>query len=201
MKFSVLTLIAAIFCATHSRANDNPEMSKNALKGKKVLYVYGGWKGHEPEKCRDIFVPWLRSEGAEVFVFDKLTCYEDSALMAGVDLIIQHYTQGEISGPQEKALLQAVKRGVGLAGWHGGMGDSFRNNTEFQYMVGGQWVAHPGNIISYTVNITGKEDPVTRGLKDFEMRSEQYYMHVDPSVKVLATTTFSGNTTFGSKAL
>ena len=116
--------------------------------------------------------------------------------MGQVDLIIQHVTMSEISGSQEKALLAAVKGGVGLAGWHGGLADSFRNNTEYQYMVGGQWVAHPGNIIPYTVNIVDQDDPVTRGIEDFEMRSEQYYMHVDPNVKVLATTRFSGEHDF-----
>lgn len=79
------------------------------------------------------------------------------------------------------------------AGRHGGIGDSFRNNTEFQFMVGGQWVAHPGGVIDYDVNITDHKDPVTKGLKDFHMVSEQYYMHVDPNVKVLATTTFNGD--------
>jgi type 1 glutamine amidotransferase len=89
-------------------------------------------------------------------------------------------------------LLDAVRSGVGIAGWHGGLGDSFRNNVEYQFMVGGQWVTHPGNIIDYEVNILDHDDPVTRGLGDFKIRSEQYYMHVDPSVKVLATTTFTG---------
>lgn len=167
--------------------------NQEALRGKKVLYVYGGWKGHEPEQCRDLFVPWLESEGAEVFVFDNLSCYTDSAMMAEVDLIIQHVTQGEITPQQERALLDAVKSGTGLAGWHGGTGDSFRSNVEFQYMVGGQWVAHPGNIIQYTVQITEKNDPVTTGLNNFSMQSEQYFMHIDPNVKVLATTTFTGD--------
>ena len=167
--------------------------NQEALRGKKVLYVYGGWKGHEPEQCRDLFVPWLESEGAEVFVFDNLSCYTDSAMMAEVDLIIQHVTQGEITPQQERALLDAVKSGTGLAGWHGGTGDSFRSNVEFQYMVGGQWVAHPGNIIQYTVQITEKNDPVTTGLHNFSMQSEQYFMHIDPNVKVLATTTFTGD--------
>ncbi len=171
-------------------------ISENALQGKKVLYVYGGWDGHEPKQCRDIFVPWLKSEGAEVFLYDDLACYDDSVLMAEVDLIIQHVTMSQISGSRERALLNAVKRGVGLAGWHGGLGDSFRDNTEYQYMVGGQWVAHPGGIIPYRVNITDREDPVTRGLEDFDMKSEQYYMHVDPNVKVLATTTFAGDHDF-----
>jgi|AGTN01.1.fsa_nt_gi Uncharacterized protein conserved in bacteria len=185
-------MTCVLSCTEKATSSQQTEIDPDALQGKKVVYVYGGWDGHEPEKCRDIFVPWLRSEGAEVFVFDNLSCYTDSALMADVDLIIQQWTMGEISGEQEKALLEAVKRGVGLTGWHGGLGDAFRNNVDFQYMVGGQWVAHPGGVIPYTVNIVDKEDPVTKGLNDFYMKSEQYYMHVDPNVNVLATTTFSG---------
>ena len=163
-----------------------------SLKGKKLLYVWGGWRGHEPEQCRDIFVPWLKSEGAEVEVSDSLDSYLDRRLMDSCDLIIQSWTQGVISGKQERELLKAVKSGTGLAGWHGGLGDSFRNNNEYQFMTGGQWVAHPGGIIEYTVNIIDHEDAVTSGLSDFEMHSEQYYMHIDPNVKVLATTRFSG---------
>ena len=181
--------LSQFFAATPT---ETEEINPQALQGKKVLYVYGGWEGHQPKECRDLFVPWLESEGAEVIVSDQLSSYEDAELMAGIDLVIQHYTMGTITESQERGLCNAVKRGVGLAGWHGGIGDSFRNNTEFQYMVGGQWVAHPGNIITYRVDITDKGDGITRGLQDFEMRSEQYYMHVDPSVKVLATTTFSG---------
>jgi type 1 glutamine amidotransferase len=162
------------------------------LSGKKVLFVWGGWMGHEPDKCRDIFVPWMRSEGAEVTVSDTLDAYTSMNLKE-LDLIVQVWTMGQISGPQEKALLEAVKGGVGIAGWHGGLGDSFRNNTEYQFMVGGQWVAHPGGVIPYRVNITDHKDPVTKGLKDFDMKSEQYFMHVDPNVKVLATTTFTGD--------
>jgi len=165
----------------------------SVLKGKKVLLTYGGWEGHEPEKCRDIFVPWMESEGAEVFVYDHVDCYADSVLMSKIDLVVQVFTQGKISGEAEKGLLNAIKRGVGIAGWHGGLADSFRNNTEFQYMVGGQWVSHPGNIRPYDVKITDKTDPVTKGLNDFHMESEQYYMHVDPNVKVLATTKYDGN--------
>jgi len=170
-----------------------------ALKGKKILYVYGGWAGHQPKECSDIFIPWLKSAGAEVFVYENLSCYKDSVLMQKVDLIIQSWTQGDITQEEEKGLLEAVKRGVGIAGWHGGIGDSFRTSVEFQFMVGGQWVAHPGGVIPYQVNITDKEDPVTRGLKDFKMVTEQYYMLVDPNVKVLATTTFSGEHAFWIK--
>ena len=165
--------------------------SKSVLDGKKVLFVWGGWRGHDPDKTRDIFVPWLESENALVTVSDTLQIYVEKDLKAEFDLIVQTWTMGTIQGPQEKSLLDAVKNGVGLAGWHGGIGDSFRNNTEYQFMVGGQWVAHPGGVIDYRVNIADHEDPVTQGLTDFDMHSEQYYMHIDPNVKVLATTTFN----------
>jgi type 1 glutamine amidotransferase len=162
------------------------------LEGKKVLFVYGGWKGHEPEQCRDIFVPWMEAEGANVILADHLDIYKDKELMEGLDLIVQVWTMGEITSEQESGLLEAVKGGVGLAGWHGGLGDSFRNNVAYQFMVGGQWVAHPGGVIDYEVNIIDHKDNVTKGLQDFKMHSEQYFMHVDPNVKVLATTTFTG---------
>jgi type 1 glutamine amidotransferase len=169
---------------------------KSPLKGKKVLFVWGGWMGHEPDKCRDILVPWMISEGAEVTVSDTLEVYVKTDLKKDIDLIVQVWTMGEIENSQEQALLEAVKSGVGIAGWHGGLGDAFRNNTEYQFMVGGQWVAHPGGVIDYRVNIVDHNDPVTKGLSDFNMHSEQYYMHVDPNVKVLATTTFNGDKAF-----
>lgn len=173
-------------------ADPGIKQENTSLKGKKVLYVWGGWKGHEPEQSVDLFVPWIKSEGADVTVSDTLDVYLDEELMASIDLIIQIWTMGKISNQQEKGLLNAVKNGVGLAGWHGGLGDSFRNNGEYQFMVGGQWVAHPGGIIDYRVEITNHKDAVMKGLADFNMHSEQYYLHTDPNVKVLATTTFSG---------
>jgi len=99
---------------------------------------------------------------------------------------------GAITGEQEKGLLKAVEQGVGIAGWHGGMADSFRNNTGYQFMVGGQWVAHPDGIREYHVNIIDRQDPITAGIQDFKIKSEQYYMHVDPSNQVLAVTAFQG---------
>ena len=135
----------------------------------------------------------MRDSGADVIVSDSLDSYLDEEMINTRDLIIQVWTMGTISGEQSQGLLNAVKSGVGLAGWHGGLGDSFRNNTEYQFMVEGQWVAHPGGVIDYEVNITDREDPVTRGLSNFKMHSEQYYMHVDPNVKVLAATTFKGS--------
>ena len=154
--------------------------------------VWGGWAGHEPKQCVDVFAPWLEKQGYNVEISDTLDSFIDGAKLKKLDLIIPVWTQGEITREQEKGLLEAVKSGVGIAGWHGGMGDSFRWCVEYQFMVGGQWVAHPGNIIDYRVNITDHDDPITKGLEDFEMHSEQYYMHVDPKVKVLATTTFGG---------
>ncbi|MBN1917778.1 MAG: ThuA domain-containing protein [Verrucomicrobia bacterium] len=154
--------------------------------------VWGGWDGHEPKQCVEIFAPWLRDQGFDVTVSDTLDAYLDETLMRSLHLIVPVWTMGEIKPEQEKALLAAVRGGVGLAGWHGGMCDSFRNNTEYQFMTGGQWVVHPGGVIDYEVNIVDHDDPITRGLRDFRMHSEQYYMHVDPSNEVLATTTFSG---------
>lgn len=159
---------------------------------KSALIVWGGWDGHEPEKGAALFAPFLREQGYEVEVATNLDVYCDEAKMQALDLIVPIWTMGTITSEQEKGLLSAVKNGVGIAGWHGCMADSFRNNTEYQFMVGGQWVAHPGNIIDYTVNIINHDDPITAGLSDFNMHSEQYYMHVDPKIEVLATTTFNG---------
>jgi len=154
--------------------------------------VWGGWAGHEPKQCVDIFAPFLQAQNYEVEISDTLDVYLDADKLSALDLIVPVWTMGTITREQEAGLLQAVKSGVGIAGWHGGMGDSFRNNTEYQFMVGGQWVAHPGGPIDYRVNIINHTDPITAGLPDFAMHSEQYYMHVDPSNEVLATTTFGG---------
>jgi type 1 glutamine amidotransferase len=159
---------------------------------KKALMVWGGWAGHQPQQSVEVFAPFLRQQGFDVHISDSLDAYLDPSLMNGITLIVPVWTMGTITDPQLKALLAAVKAGAGIAGWHGGMGDSFRNATEYQFMVGGQWVAHPGNIIDYTVQIIDHDDPITAGIPDFRVHSEQYYMHTDPGNKVLATTTFSG---------
>jgi len=164
-----------------------------SLKGRRILYTYGGWKGHEPDQSVELFKPWLEKEGAIVELFDNLEPYADNSFMNKIDLVIQVFTMATITGEQEKCLLKAVSSGCGLAGWHGGLCDSFRQNTEYQFMTGGQWVAHPGGVIDYRVNVTDHEDPVTSGLSDFDMHSEQYYLHVDPNMKVLATTRFAGD--------
>ncbi|MBA2289590.1 MAG: ThuA domain-containing protein [Chloroflexia bacterium] len=158
---------------------------------KKALIAWGGWEGHDPEATSQRFESILQRHNYEVTVHDSLDICTDADEMATFDLIIPNFSHGTISPEQEQGLLGAVRAGAGLGGWHGGMGDAFRNNPEYQFACGGQWVAHPGNIIDYTVNIVDHDDPITAGLTDFQMRSEQYYLHVDPSNKVLATTTFA----------
>ena len=159
---------------------------------KSALMVWGGWEGHEPKQCVDIFESYLREQGYEVRVANTLDVYLEDEYMRSLSLIVPVWTGGELGTEQSKGLLEAVRSGVGITGWHGGMGDSFRKSTEYQFMAGGQWVAHPGGIIDYTVNIVNHEDPITAGLADFNMHSEQYYLHVDPFNEVLATTTLSG---------
>src|SRR5579875_233724 len=159
---------------------------------KSALIVWGGWQGHEPEKGAALFATFLREQGYEVEISDTLDSYLQAEKMQALSLIVPIWTMGTITKEQERGLLDAVRSGVGIAGWHGCMADSFRNNTEYQFMVGGQWVAHPGNIIDYRVNIVKHDDSIVAGLQDFQMHSEQYYMHVDPMNEVLATTTFSG---------
>ena len=158
---------------------------------RKALVVWGGWAGHEPEKGAIILGDMLREEGFEVTIDTTTAAFADPDL-GRFDLIVPIVTMSSIEKNEIDTLEAAVRSGVGLAGYHGGMGDSFRNEVKFQYMVGGQWVAHPGNIIDYTVNITRPDDGVMAGLGDFAYHSEQYYMHVDPSNEVLATTTFTG---------
>ena len=159
---------------------------------KSALIVWGGWEGHEPEQGANLFAPFLREQNYDVEVSHTLDIYLDEAKLSSVDVIVPIWTMDTITPEQEKGLLNAVKNGAGIAGWHGCMADSFRQSTEYQFMVGGQWVAHPGNIIDYDVHITKTDDPITTGLHDFRMHSEQYYMHIDPLNEVLATTTFSG---------
>jgi len=166
--------------------------AQDATSKKKALFVWGGWEGHQPKQTVDVFAPWLAQQGFEVEIANTLDVYLDAEKLKGLSLIVQAITMGQITAQQEKGLLDAVRGGVGLAGWHGGLADSFRANPEYEFMVGGSWAAHPGGIIDYDVDIAGRQDPITKGLARFHIRSEQYYMLVDPGVEVLATTTFSG---------
>ena len=160
---------------------------------KKALIVWGGWDGHEPEQVASILAEQLRKNDFDVEVSDTLDSLADVEKLKGLDLIVPEWTMGTIEKEQLAGALQAVKSGVGIAGVHGGMADSFRQACEWQFMVGGQWVAHPGGIIDYRVHVVDHLDCVTAGLQNFDMTSEQYYMHVDPSNHVLATTTFEFN--------
>ena len=160
---------------------------------KSALLVWGGWLGHSPRECTEIFGSWLEDQEYDVEVSDTLDAYLDTERLKELSLIVPIWTMGTIEPEQEASLLEAVASGVGIAGWHGCMGDSFRDSPNYQFMVGGQWVAHPGGFIAYEVNIVNHDNPITAGLSDFAINTEQYYMHVDPSNEVLATTTFKGD--------
>ena len=161
-----------------------------SLVDKNVLVVWGGWDGHQPEIFSNLIEEWLISQQANYKIFNGIEAYEDLDELMKYDLIIQSITMGELKGKGASNLLKAVRNGVGIAGAHGGLGDSFRNNTGYQFMIGGQWVSHPGGKVDFKVNMI--EDELTEGLNDFEIYSEQWYVHYDPNIDIVATTTFSG---------
>jgi type 1 glutamine amidotransferase len=156
---------------------------------KQALVVWGGWDGHQPKEVGEIFTRVLKEEGFEVEVQDTLDAFNDAEKLKQLSLIVPIWTMGTIESQQEQNVLDAVESGVGLAGCHGGMCDAFRNSTGWQFMTGGQWVAHPGNDgTNYHVLICQDSSPLVEGIEDFDVSSEQYYLHVDPAVKVLAVT-------------
>lgn len=162
---------------------------------KRALIVYGGWPGHQPVEFSQWAGERLAGKGFEVEARDSLEPLCDRSWLEAFDLIVPIWTMGDLSEEQEKGLEEAVRGGVGLAGWHGGMGDAFRSRATYQFMVGGQFVSHPGGDgVTYRVHISRPDDPIVAGLGDFTITSEQYYLHVDPSNEVLATTVFSGET-------
>lgn len=150
------------------------------------LILSGGWEGHRPRECAQLFIPALQAAGLHVRHEGSLEVLNDRGVLMAMRLIVPNWTMGELSAEQERNLCDAVSTGVG--GWHGGMGDAFRASTNYQFMTGGQFVSHPGGIIDYRVEIADPDHPVTRGLDACDVKSEQYYMHVDPSNHVLATT-------------
>lgn len=156
---------------------------------KRALIVYGGWDGHQPDLVAELFEQMLRESGVETVRENTLDAFVGHDLM-GFDLIVPIWTMGEITPEQRKPVTDAVCSGVGLAGCHGGMCDAFRADTEWQFMTGGQWVAHPGDDqVRYTVHVHPGH-AITEGLGDFEVVSEQYYLHTDPGNRVLATCRF-----------
>ena len=158
---------------------------------KKALIVHGGWDGHAPQTTAEIFADWLREAGFSVKLADDLEAFGSLEDLQSLSLIVPIWTMGTIEKEQSENVRAAVAGGVGLAGCHGGMCDAFRQDVDWQFMTGGQWVSHPGNDgVKYTVHIRNRSSAIVEGVADFEVSSEQYYLHVDPAVEVLATTRF-----------
>lgn len=157
----------------------------------KTLITWGGWPGHEPDLVADLFRAMLEAEGAHVTVTDTLDAFDDPGALTALDLIVPVWTMSELTRERATNVSEAVARGVGLAGAHGGMCDAFRANPLWQFMTGGNWVAHPGGDgVRYRVRITDLENELTEGIDDFDVATEQYYLHVDPANHVLAVTDF-----------
>jgi type 1 glutamine amidotransferase len=158
----------------------------------KALILCGGWDGHEPELITQRFGDFLRGENFDVTVERDLGVLEDLARLKAQDLFAPVWTMAkELPKPYFEPLAEAIGSGVGLAGCHGGMCDAFRSNVLWQFMTGANWVAHPGcDGTPYRINITSKSNPLTEGIKNFDVVSEHYYLQVDPANEVLATTRF-----------
>jgi len=148
---------------------------------KTALVVRGGWSGHSPVEATDRYVRALRARGYDVTTSETLDSYLDADLLGRTDLIVQCWTMGTITPDQLAGLTAAVRAGTGLAGWHGGIVDSFRDATDYQRMTGGQFVYHPPTFVEY---------PVRAGGSTFTVNTEQYYVHTDPTIEVLAETDF-----------
>jgi uncharacterized protein len=171
---------------------------------RQALVVRGGWEGHHPVEATDHFVPHLQENGFAVRVEDSPKVYADAGYMAGVDLVMQCMTMSTIEKDELAGLTAAVANGTGLAGWHGGIADSYRNSSDYLQMIGGQFACHPPKaaeertgeqadyFIPYRVEITG-EHPVTAGIEDFELVTEQYWVLSDSYNNVLATTTVAAH--------
>jgi type 1 glutamine amidotransferase len=164
-------------------------MAKN-----KALIVYGGWEGHEPEKVAHVFKTILEENDFDVAMSDSLEAYSDRDRLKSLNLIVPHWTMGELTADQTDAVVSAVAGGVGIAGCHAGLCDAFRGSPDWQFMAGGQLVAHVGAAgidgkgIRFDVKVKDNRDPIMEGIKDFTAFDEQYYLHTDPSIHVLAVT-------------
>ena len=157
---------------------------------KRTLIIHGGWEGHHPKQNADLFKDALNARGHIVTLSDTLAVLEDAAALKDFDLIIPIWTMGAPSADQMKNLVEAVRGGTGLAGTHGGMGDAFRGQLDYEWMVGGHFVGHP-HVGDYKVAVTAPDDPIMAGVPAlFDYNSEQYYMMIDPAVEVMATTVY-----------
>ncbi|OYU40461.1 MAG: hypothetical protein CFE33_05155 [Pseudorhodobacter sp. PARRP1] len=156
----------------------------------KALITWGGWDGHQPDKVAALFAEMLRAEGMAVEVTDSLGCFDDPGQLADLRLIVPVWTMSSIEKHQSENVAAAVASGVGLGGCHGGMCDAFRTDVLWQFMTGAQWVAHPGNDgVQYRVRMVS-DDPLVAGIGDFDVATEQYYLHIDPAVRVHAVCDF-----------
>lgn len=156
-----------------------------------ALIVRGGWAGHQPVACTELFRDFLTGRGFTVRTAETLEVYADAAALAEADLIVQCWTRGGFTAEQEDGLVERVRAGAGFMGWHGGVLAVGYEAARYQYMVGGRFLCHPGDMIDYTVDVPG-DHPITAGLSGFAVHTEQYYCHLDPALEVLATTTFRG---------
>jgi type 1 glutamine amidotransferase len=160
------------------------------MNSKKTLIVYGGWSGHAPRQNAELFRDQLMDHDHDVTLSDSLSVFDDAESLKAYDLIIPMWTMGEPTELQMENLSAAVQSGVGLAGSHGGMGDAFRGQVEYEWMVGGHFVGHP-HVGDYEVVVTAANDETVSGLPErFSYNSEQYYMLVDPVIEVLAETMY-----------
>lgn len=158
---------------------------------KTALITWGGWDGHQPDMVAALFAADLREAGFEVEVSDTLDCFDDVERLKSLSLIVPVWTMSTVEQERSQAVADAVESGVGLAGCHGGMCDAFRGDVLWQFMTGAQWVAHPGNDeVEYRVRITDPVHDLVSGIGDFDIKTEQYYLHVDPAVKVHAVCDF-----------
>jgi type 1 glutamine amidotransferase len=166
---------------------------------RKALITWGGWLGHQPEQVAALFREILEADGMEVEVHASLDCFNDGAYLQGLDLIVPVWTMSKIEKEQVVNVSEAVARGTGIAGCHGGMCDAFRDQPLWQFMTGANWVAHPGGDgVNYRVRMKSTTSALTEGIGDFDVSSEQYYLHVDPAVEVLAVTEFPVTTWYHS---
>jgi type 1 glutamine amidotransferase len=162
----------------------------NPSGGRRALVVRGGWDGHVPVEATDRFLPYLKEIGFEVEVSDSLEVYTDADKLAATDLVVQCWTMGQITNDQASGLIAAVKAGTGFAGWHGGIVDSFRANPNYQWLTGGQFMAHPGGQIDYEIKVVS-DDPIVAGIDTISVHTEQYWVLSDELNNVLATTTLA----------
>ena len=159
---------------------------------RRALVVRGGWEGHVPVEATERFIPFLEREGFEVEVREDLEVYTDADRLRDTDLIVQCWTQGTATDEQVNGLSAAVRAGTGLAGWHGGIVDSFRASPDYLHLTGGQWAAHPGGFVEHEVVVVPEraDHPIVAGLDRWQLNTEQYWTLTDGINDVLATSRF-----------